>query len=366
MNTLDELVTPLTSAEAETAIYSALAARGVTTTTWKPGAVVRTIIAGVAIVLAALSELQALLAQSAFLDFAEGAWLTLVARYFYETERGLGTFAAGNVTLNNSAGGVFSVAVGDLIVANGTSGKAYRNTAAFSIAAMQTGVIVPVEAVEIGSGSSSAAGTVTTMVTTMTGVSCTNAGALIGLDEDSDATLRSRCRSKWSTLGTGSTAPAFEYYARAASSEVVRVSVREHDNLGVSADGHVTVILATASGAVSAAAIAAVAAYIETKRPLCRTVHVASAVAFSVPVVGTLTARIGTGVAALATATANLATLQADARIGETVYRPALFEQLMEPAGMVNVTLSQPTTDIPLAWNEVPVFTPSLAYTEIP
>ena len=48
--TLEELITSMTVDEAKTAIYDALAARGVTTTGWKPGAVVRTIIAALAII----------------------------------------------------------------------------------------------------------------------------------------------------------------------------------------------------------------------------------------------------------------------------------------------------------------------------
>ena len=61
---LAELTTPLTADEVEAALYAALAARGAKTTAWKPGAVVRTIIAGVAIVLAAFSSLVAAIVSS--------------------------------------------------------------------------------------------------------------------------------------------------------------------------------------------------------------------------------------------------------------------------------------------------------------
>lgn len=366
MTTIAELTTPMTTAEATTAIYDALAARGVVTSTWKPGAVVRTIIAGLAIVLAALSSLQALLAKSAFLDYATGAWLTLVARYVYETERSPGAFASGNVTLDNAGGGVYSVAIGDFLCANPATGKTYRNTAAFSIASLQTGVVVPVEAIEIGSASSSAAGTITELTTPLLGVTCTNVTALVGVDEESDPDLRARCRAKWSTIGTGSTAAAYEYWAKAASSEVARVSVRSHDALGITTDGAVTVILATASGAVSAAAVTAVSDYILTKRPLCAALYVASASPIVINVGATLTARNGFGAAAVTQAAANLVALSAVARIGETVYRAAITEQLMLPDGVVNAVITSPTVDIPLAWNEVPTFSTTLAYSEIP
>ena len=135
MTTLAELVTPLTREQVEDSIYAAIAARGTSTTTWKPGGVARTIITAVSIVLAAFSSLQAMIANSGFLDLAEQDWLTLLARYVYGVTRDPGSFATGNITANNTGGGVYSGDAGDLIAVNTTTGKSYRNTAAFSIGA---------------------------------------------------------------------------------------------------------------------------------------------------------------------------------------------------------------------------------------
>ena len=77
---LDDLTTPLTVDECKAAIYATIEARGTSTTAWEPGAVARTIIAGVSIVLAAMSVLIALIAKSGFLSLSEGDWLTVVAR----------------------------------------------------------------------------------------------------------------------------------------------------------------------------------------------------------------------------------------------------------------------------------------------
>ena len=88
---LDTLTTPLTVAEIKAAIYDTIASEGVATTGWKPGAVVRTVIAGVAIVLAAMSSLIALVAKSGFLELSEGDWLTIVAEKIYGTTRSDGT-----------------------------------------------------------------------------------------------------------------------------------------------------------------------------------------------------------------------------------------------------------------------------------
>jgi len=133
--TLDSLTTPLTRSEIEDAIYAAIEAKGTKTSSWKPGAVTRTIISGVSLALSAFSTLQQKIAESGFLNLATDDWLTIIAREVYNVERSEGTFAAGFVTLDNTAGGVFAPGVGDVIALNSSTGKTYRNTAAFTLAA---------------------------------------------------------------------------------------------------------------------------------------------------------------------------------------------------------------------------------------
>lgn len=91
---IDELTEPVTREDAQEAFYSGMAALGTTTTNWKPGAVVRTIIAIVSILFAAATRLVAFLAKSGFLPFASDTWLTHVARYTYGVARD-GEFAPG-------------------------------------------------------------------------------------------------------------------------------------------------------------------------------------------------------------------------------------------------------------------------------
>lgn len=214
--TLEELVTPLTKDQAEAAIYSAIEARGAKTSAWKQLGVVRTIITGVAIVLSALSTLQSLIAKSGFLEFAEGDWLTLVARYVYGVERSVGTFATGSVTLANSTGNVYELDPGDLVVLNPTTNKAYRNVGLVSIGSMATGVIVPIEAIEIGSASTSAGGEITAFVTPLLGVTCTNASPVIGTDQQTDPELRTACNEKLGTLSPNGPRDVYAFIAKSA------------------------------------------------------------------------------------------------------------------------------------------------------
>lgn len=249
--TLDDLITPLTRAEIEAAIYAALEASGASTTSWKSGAVVRTLITGTAIVLAASSQLQAAIAKSGFLALATGDWLTLVAFYVYGVTRDIGSFASGYITLDNTGGGVYSGAIGDLVVTNTTTGKSYRNTAAFSIGSMETGVIVAVEALELGADSTAAPGDIDAFETVLLGVTVSNAAALVGTDEEDDATLRLRCLEKTGTLSPNGPRDAYAYVARSTlDSTGAAIGVTRVRTIADGVGG-VDVYLATGSGGVT-------------------------------------------------------------------------------------------------------------------
>lgn len=251
--TLEELTRPITSDEAKVMLYSALAAKGITTTGWKSGATVRTIIACLAPVIAALSVMQTKIAAGGFLDLATGAWLTLVAKYVYNVDRDQGSFASGFVTLNNAAGGVYALEIGDLVAVNPSTGKTYRNTEPVSLGALETGVLVAMQAVELGSASTSIGGTITQLETPLIGVSVTNAAALIGTDPELDPSLRTRCREKTGVASPNGPRDAYAYIARSTkrangSSIGVTRALTVPDGLG-----GVDVYLATPSGGVTGA-----------------------------------------------------------------------------------------------------------------
>lgn len=284
MTTLAELVTPMTVEEAKAAIYDALAAKGIKTTTWKAGAVTRTIIACVAIVLAAFSSLQALIAKGGFLETAEGTWLDQVALYVYDVTRSPGSFASGTLTFDNAGGGIYSGGVGDLVVRSSTTNKTYRNTEAFSIGALATGVEIPFAAEELGSDSTAPAGTIDELVTTLSGVSVTNATALVGTDVESDVDLRVRCKAKIGVISPRGAADAYDYVARSAVASDGRPIGVTRVRTIPDGTGGLDVYVATASGAVTGTDtdpdtdLGAVAAAIwETCEPLCVEATVASA-----------------------------------------------------------------------------------------
>jgi phage-related baseplate assembly protein len=288
--TLAELTTPLTADEVEDAIYKALGVRGAKTTAWKPGAVVRTIIAGVSIVLAAFSELSALVAKGGFLELATGAWLTLVAQYVFGVERQGATFATGNVTLTNASGTPYSGGADDLIVQNSTTDALYRSTGAWSVPAGGA-ADVEVKAVVAGASGTSVATEIDTLVTTLSGVTVSNASALEGSDEEEDDDLQTRCLQRTGALSPNGPADAYGYVARSAKTAggdaigVTRVATE------APGDGTVNVWVADADGAVTGTAsnpatdLGAVAAAIwEQAEPLAVQAVVDSATELNTPI----------------------------------------------------------------------------------
>lgn len=248
--TLAELTTPLTADEVEAAIYAAVEARGAKTTAWKPGAVVRTLIAGVSIVLAAFSSLAALVASGGFLELATGDWLTLVARYVFGVERIGATFAAGTVRLTNASATPYSGGADDLIVRNSTTDAVYRSTEAWSVGA-SSAADVAIRAVEAGSDGTSPGGEIDELVTTLSGVTVTNSTAIVGTDEEEDPALRTRCLERTGALSPNGPKDAYAYAARGATTA-------DGDTIGVTrvatqavGDGTVNIWVATDSGEVT-------------------------------------------------------------------------------------------------------------------
>jgi len=248
--TVDELTTPLTRQDVEQSIYDILGALGVNTTLWKSGSVVRAFVTASSSVIAALSQLQALIAKSGFVGLSAGDWLTLAAKYVYGVLREDATFATGDVTLVNAGGGVYGLGADDLIVGNASSGKTYRNTGAFVLGAFAT-LTIEVRATEAGSESSAGTGQITLLVTPLVGVSCSNALPLTGIDAESDPSVQLRCAEKLGSLSPDGPWDAYAFAARTAMRPdgspigVTRVRIVK-DGFG-----NVFVYVASAAGAVS-------------------------------------------------------------------------------------------------------------------
>ncbi len=217
--TIDDLTTPATKDEFKVAIYNVLAASGVTTTNWRPGAVVRTIIAAVCVVAASLSQLISLIARGGYLDKAEDVWLTLLAKYVYGVDRREATFATGSVTLTNNGGGLYSYAAGTLKLRNSGTGVTYVNVNAVNLAVGPGTSTTDLYTCTIqGSDGTSFAGEINEIESPASpGVVVTNTLALIGNDAEEDADLRVRCKEKLGAISPNGPPDAYSYVAKAAT-----------------------------------------------------------------------------------------------------------------------------------------------------
>jgi hypothetical protein len=248
---ISDLVTPLTPAQIKSKYYSILAKLGVNTTMWKPGGVERLIIAVFSILCSTYHALVASFARSAFLATADGAWARVVARGTFGTEYQPATFASGYVTFVNAQGGSHAFAADECRIAN-SDGHEYTNTSAFTVAANATVNGVPFRATESGAASSSGVGTITSIVTTMTGVTCANTTAFVGSDEESTALLRTRALLKPQSLSPNGPSAAYEFFARnAVRQDGTSIGVTRATVTPYSTTGKVYVTVATASGGVS-------------------------------------------------------------------------------------------------------------------
>lgn len=278
MISIDDLMKPVTAAETYERFLSNLETLEVPARSWRVGGSLRTILRVIATNYAELSAVVSAAIRAGFLETAEGGWLTLLARYVFGEERQAATQAAGVLHLVNSGGGVYSFSAGQMRALHSVSGKAYVNTAAFSLGAGGT-VDVSIAAVEIGSGANAGPNEIQDLETVMLGVSVTNPAAVVGVDEEKDSDLRKRCRDKLGLLSNGGPRRAYSYAARVATrsdgrpTQVNRVVVSRS-----SSGGLVSLVLASADGAVIADDVAAVTASVETlARPDCVKVSVVSA-----------------------------------------------------------------------------------------
>lgn len=211
---LKDLTEPLTELEVKTTVYEILDQLGINTTSWKLGAVVRTIITVFSIALSYCTYLIAGIAQSGFLVYAQGAWLTLVARNVYNIERIDADQARGHATLTNTSGTPYTFDPEDLILSAPAADTEYRNTESVTVPAMGS-VTFSIECIQVGA-TRAEAGQVSTLVTPLGGVTATNAVAIIGLDAETDPALRARCKASTAALSPFGPADAYRFAATSA------------------------------------------------------------------------------------------------------------------------------------------------------
>jgi uncharacterized phage protein gp47/JayE len=267
----------------KTALYNTAinvaSALGLPVSTWQAGDPTRSLYHVEAEMIDALEDLVVNFIKSRFLDEATGEWLKVKAEQDYDVTVPEATYATTDVVLTNTGGGYYpDIEAGDLTFKNSTTDKTYHNTTGGTLASGPgTTLTVTVVADEAGSDSSAAATEIDTMITQLEGVTCSNADAAVGTDEQDEATTRAQCRAKLSALSPNGPAAAYDFVARDPDLAGTSACTRSR-TYSDSETGDVTVYCAGPSGGIAEADRALVEDGILTyATPLCITPTVLAA-----------------------------------------------------------------------------------------
>jgi len=356
VQTLNELLTPKSRDAVLAQLIQNLQGEGFNITDWYEGGVVRTLLEAESAGVADLYTLVPLVAGGGFLDTASGAWLDLLAFSHYSLTRKPSVWAEWRLKLTNTGSTPYTVQASDLWAGTAT-GLRWQNTEGATIPAGGF-VRINFKAESPGSAYNVAAGTVNALLTPLPFVSVTNEvgyQTVTGVDEETDAQLRTRARLRWAELGGGGTADAYRFWALSSDPRITQVRVLDQTENG-RGQGTVDVIV-WGDGSLDDGAVTVADAYIQARRPLTADVDVYKATAKVVSLVGTVYVKATQLATAQTQGLANLSALQRAQTIGPgTAYLTAIIDALQSPSGVRNVALTAPTGDTALALGEAVVF----------
>lgn len=261
---VDDLFTAKTAPEIRADMVADLISLGVPADQWRSGGVASTILTVASMAMALFSTIVVGLIKGFFLPTATGGALRLLAYYIYGVTVRDASFATGNVTLTNSGGGIYNVAAGGYTCLNSSTNVTYTNDAAFSLGA-NTSVSVSVIATTAGSAGNAAPGAINANVTSLLGVTVTNASALVGLDEPTDEAIRQECLDRLGALGNRGVRVAYAYAVQVATNSVTGqpVNINRWSITSSSPTATVTTYVASPSGVPDSNDVTGVATSIE-------------------------------------------------------------------------------------------------------
>lgn len=248
----------LTVEECKADILTMLQSVGFSATSWQEGSAPSALVQIGALTWSKCSEVIVALRDFQHIDTATGDALTALAVSAYSLDRLQSVAARYTITLTcGSGGGPYSLTLGGVIVSDGQ--YTYRNVddgTVYPVTLPTSGsVTLTFEAEEPGAASSVTATTITQLVTAYADVTLgSQAQGTVGLDAESDARLRARCKSQWGLLALDSVTATLEATCLAAAPGVTRVAVNDSNPRGA---GTFDVWLASDLGAADAGSVAA-------------------------------------------------------------------------------------------------------------
>jgi len=192
------LFTPASERELFDLSTSVATGVGLPVSTWQVGDPTLTGLTCLASRLAAVEKSVAGYFASGFLSSASGDWLTLLAWEHFRVLRVSDSYATGIATISNSTTTKFSWEPNGLTLKNRSTGRTYKNSATVTLLPGSS-VVLSYVAEESGSGSTALANSLDLQLS-IKGVAVESSAAAIGVDEQSDASLRLDCVAKLSGL----------------------------------------------------------------------------------------------------------------------------------------------------------------------
>ena len=264
---IESLIVPATADEALAELLSIAASLGLPTTSWQSGQPLYTFLLTVAQKIADLSLVSAAITRGGFGDtLSSDGWADLWALSRFNVTRVAATPATGDLTITCAANAIGAAyAIGAIIFAHTTTGKTYRNTAIVTIVASTVLTLQPIAADVAGIASNAAPGAITTLVTSLVGVTVTNPLSVIGTDKETTPALILRARAKLGSLSPDGPKDAYNYVATTPElSPGLSTPITRTRTVASATTGNVSVYLATAAGAPSGGDVAIVQAAIDT------------------------------------------------------------------------------------------------------
>jgi hypothetical protein len=328
--------------------YFSLAYPTFPTTSWQPGSAPLTLLDVDAQELGDLSTLISFVTLGGYVTNqpgvtgASGSWLDLAGQSLYGLTRNTAIATVGTVTLTDTGGaGPFNIASGQIWVASTASlstSSPLRYLCSTGGTLPKSGTLVITVAAEMPGAAYNVGGAaITTMLTSLPGVTVTNASNWIttnGTDPESDLAYSTRCMGKWPSVGIGATAATYDYWARTASAEVTRTKVAADGSTG----GQVDIWVAGTAGPVSGGALTAAQNYIAARLPVGSTQSTVNATAQAVAIGGTVYISSAYLAAAQTQIAANLSALILATGIGSILYLSAVSAAIGKVTGVRNVT----------------------------
>jgi uncharacterized phage protein gp47/JayE len=267
---VDQLRARITRVGAIDFLLQGLTSLGFTATSWALDSKQYKYVRAFSTVWSDLSEVTRQVAGFALNDFATGTPLTELSRSNFANERNAARKTTGPLKLTNNGGTPYTLLPGQ-VVAKTATGVEFGSTTGGSLAASGGTLTVTIEAAKAGAAGNVANGAISSLVTGLAGVTCTNEAGPGGLpwytttgsDEEGVESLRQRNRLRITTLNQISLpADGYEFLARSVPG-IVRVRVDDSNPRGPHT---IDVYCATALGPAATVDLDAVQALLDAKR----------------------------------------------------------------------------------------------------